>query len=86
MFMHVLDHVQVEPKSEVQEEQVSEEFEGPQETSCMDTNISFEQGKPLCIPPIILGFSFNHYIYDMRECALSYKNCVGIIVTLWLSF
>jgi hypothetical protein len=24
----------------------------------MDTNIAFEQGKPQCIPPIFLGFSF----------------------------
>jgi hypothetical protein len=29
MFMHTLDHVQAEPKSDVQEEQVMEVFEGP---------------------------------------------------------
>jgi hypothetical protein len=63
MFLHTLDHVQVESESEVQKEQVPEVFEGPQATSCMDTNIDFEQGKPRCIPPIILVFSFNHYLY-----------------------
>jgi hypothetical protein len=39
MFMHTLDHMQAEPESEVQEEQLLEVFEGPQATSCMDTNI-----------------------------------------------
>jgi hypothetical protein len=71
MFMHMLDHMQAVSESEVREEQVSEVFEGPQATSCGDTNIAFEQGKPWCIPSIILGFSFNHYIYAMLDCALS---------------
>jgi hypothetical protein len=46
MFMHTLDHVQAELESDVQEEQVLEVFEGPQATSCIDTNIAFKQGKP----------------------------------------
>jgi hypothetical protein len=60
--MHMLDHVRAEPELEVQEEQVSEVFEGPQASSFMDSNIFREQDKPRCIPPIILGFSFNHYL------------------------
>jgi hypothetical protein len=39
-----VDHA--EPKSEIQEEQVRTEYGGPQATSCVDTNIAFEQGKP----------------------------------------
>jgi hypothetical protein len=39
--MHMLDYGHVKPESGVQEEQVSEVFEGPQATSCDDTNISF---------------------------------------------
>jgi hypothetical protein len=69
--MHVLDHVQVEPESEIQEEQAPEEFEGPQAPSVVNTNIAFEQGKPRCIPSIILSFSFNHYNCAMLDCALS---------------
>jgi hypothetical protein len=49
--MHTLDHVQEEPKSGVQEEQVSEVFEGPQATSYVDTNLPLDQGKPRCITP-----------------------------------
>jgi hypothetical protein len=86
MFMDMLDHVQTESKSEVPEEQVSEMFKGPQMTNCVDTNIAFEQDKLRCIPLIILGFSFNHCHYDMLECALSYRNCVGTIVALWFCF
>jgi hypothetical protein len=37
----------------------------------LGTNIVFEQGKPRCIPQIILDFSFNHYLYAMLDCALS---------------
>jgi hypothetical protein len=33
-----------------------------------------------------LAFSINLYFYDMLECALSYRNCVGTVVALWLSF
>jgi hypothetical protein len=71
MFMHTVDHVQTEPGSEVQDEQVPEVFEGSQMTSCVDTNIAFKQGKSRCIQLIILGFSFNHYHYDMLECAIT---------------
>jgi hypothetical protein len=46
MFMHTLDHVQAEPKLEVQEEHVQKEHGGPQATSCVDTNIAVEQSKP----------------------------------------
>jgi hypothetical protein len=40
--MHTLDHMQAELESKVQEEQVSEVFEGSQATSCVNTNIAFE--------------------------------------------
>jgi hypothetical protein len=57
-FMHSLDRVLAEPKSEVQEEQIPEVFKGPPGPSFMDTNILSEQGKPRCISPMILYFSF----------------------------
>jgi hypothetical protein len=56
--MHKLDHVQAEPESKVQEEQVPEVFEGTQASSVVDTNIFPEKGKPQCIPSIFLVFSF----------------------------
>jgi hypothetical protein len=46
----------------------------------------FDHIKPLCIPPLILSFYFNYYFYAMLDCALSYRNCVGSVVALWLSF
>jgi hypothetical protein len=46
MFMHMIDHMQAEPESEVQEEQLPEVFEGPQATSCMDTNIFQSKASP----------------------------------------
>jgi hypothetical protein len=45
--MHMLDYA--EPKSKIQEEKVQKEYGGPQVTSCVDTNIALEQGKPRCI-------------------------------------
>jgi hypothetical protein len=51
-------------------EQAQQEYGGLQATSCVDTNIAFEQGKPWCIPPIILDFSFNHYLCVKFDGAL----------------
>jgi hypothetical protein len=62
LLLHSLDHVREEQKSEVQSEQAQvEEF----------TNLALDQGKSRCIPPIILGFSFNPYNCAMLDCALS---------------
>jgi hypothetical protein len=47
-------------------------------------NISFEQGKPWCIPPIILGFSFNCYLYVKLDFAFSLLELVDTIVALCL--
>jgi hypothetical protein len=66
--MHTLDIFSVE--SEIQEKQVSK-YGGPQASSGEDTNIALDQAKPRCIPPIILGFYFNHYLYVMLDYALS---------------
>jgi hypothetical protein len=50
-------------------------------------NLALDQGKSWCIPIIILGlFLLSLYIYVILDCALSYKNYVGIVVALWLSF
>jgi hypothetical protein len=57
---HTLDHMQVEPKSEVQEEQVLDVFKVSQ---VMDTNIFPKEGKPWCIttnaPCLLIS---NHYL------------------------
>jgi hypothetical protein len=62
--MHTLDYIQAEPESEIQEEQVQEEYGGPLAPSCMCANIVCEQGKSWCIPPICIDFyvSINIYI------------------------
>jgi hypothetical protein len=57
-FMHTLDCDLAEPESEIQEEQSSCEYGGPQTSSCKEANIFSEQGKHQCIPPIFFGFSF----------------------------
>jgi hypothetical protein len=57
--MHTLDHMQMEPESDVQEEQVLEVFEGPQASNFMDTNIFPKQGKPQCILPQSMNFLLN---------------------------
>jgi hypothetical protein len=36
------------------------------------TNLALDQGKPRCIPPIILDFSFNHYFCVKIDYALSW--------------
>jgi hypothetical protein len=52
----------MEPELEVQEEQ----------TQAKDfTNLVLDQGKPRCILPLILGFSFDHYNGPMLLCVLS---------------
>jgi hypothetical protein len=45
--MHLLDHIHEELESEVQIKQAQVE----------ETNTEHDQGKPRCIPPIILDFS-----------------------------
>jgi hypothetical protein len=62
-LMHTLDHVQVEPESEIQEEQVQKEYDGPPIPSCMGANIVCEQGKPRCIPPKSLTFPLIQYLH-----------------------
>jgi hypothetical protein len=49
---------------EIQDEQVQEEYGGPQAPRCVDANIICEQGKLLSIPQIILGFSFKSLLYN----------------------
>jgi hypothetical protein len=52
-------------KAEVedQEEQVRELLVFHKRQVLRSGNISFEQDKARCIPPIILGLSFNHYLH-----------------------
>jgi hypothetical protein len=45
-LIYPLDHVHVEPKSEIQKEQSLGECGGPQVTSCMYTNLTLDQDKP----------------------------------------
>jgi hypothetical protein len=45
--VYAIDHVELE--SEIQEEQSSGEYGGPQAISCVDTNLTWDQGKPQCI-------------------------------------
>jgi hypothetical protein len=84
--MHTLVCDLVEPELEIQEEQSLCKYGGPQVTIYMDTILALDQGKPWCIPPIILVLSFNHYNYVMLDCALIYRNYDSIVVALWLSF
>jgi hypothetical protein len=46
-------------ESKVQVEQVQKEHGAPQATSCVDTNISFEQGNPDAFNQYSLSFILN---------------------------
>jgi hypothetical protein len=48
---------------------MSGKYGGPQASSGEDTNTALDQGKPPCIPLIILDFSFNYYLYVMLDYA-----------------
>jgi hypothetical protein len=47
IFAYAIDHM--EPKTEIQAEQVQRVLEGPQASSDEDTNLELNQGKPRCI-------------------------------------
>jgi hypothetical protein len=73
---YMLDHE--EPKLEEPTEQAQAEDL---------TNPALDQGKPQCIPRPSLAFIyFESLLFVMLDCALSYRNCVGTVVALWLSF
>jgi hypothetical protein len=61
-FMHALDHVHMEPKSDVLAEQAIAED---------PANTKLTPGKPRCIPPIILIFAFESLLYHKLDCELS---------------
>jgi hypothetical protein len=76
---HLL-HMQVghtKPESEFQAEQVRWVFGGPQASSCEDTNLALNQGKPQCIPPKSLSFIFETLFVILFDCALSYRSCIA---------
>jgi hypothetical protein len=60
-FMHSLNHIHEELKSQVQVEQAQTEA----------TNPELAQGKPCYIPPIIHVFYFEPLLYNKLDCALS---------------
>jgi hypothetical protein len=67
--MHIwVDHAEL--KAEIQEEQSLGEYGGPQATSCVDTNLALDQGKPRASHQIFFDFSFNLYNCVMLVCAL----------------
>jgi hypothetical protein len=75
-----------EPKSEVQEEQSSVEYGGPQATSCVDTNLALDQGKPRCIPPKSLSFVFESLFIILYAYALCLYELYGTVDALRYSF
>jgi hypothetical protein len=72
MFMYTLDHVQAEPESEVQEEQVLEAFEGPKRQVVWILTLILNKASPSVSHHIHwLLFVSNHYSYVILDCALS---------------
>jgi hypothetical protein len=57
-------------------------FRGPQASSCGDANIVVSKASPGAFHQLSLAFLLNCYLYDMLECALSYRNCVGTVVAV----
>jgi hypothetical protein len=70
VYAYTLDHA--EPKSEIQAEQVQKKYGDPQAPSVRILTLLLGQGKPRCIPPIILGFSFNFYNYVLLDYAFRF--------------
>jgi hypothetical protein len=63
--MHTLDLDRTEPELEIQGGK-SMRWGGPQVTSCMDTNLALDQGKPHCITPNLwLLFWINIFMLTM---------------------
>jgi hypothetical protein len=57
VYAYTLDHV--EPKLEIQAEQVQKEYDGPQAPSARILTFFLDQGKPRCITPHFLTFILN---------------------------
>jgi hypothetical protein len=65
----MLEHVQVEPELEIQEE-----YGGPQAPSYVGGNNFSEQGKPRCIP-LLVHRVIRHYATSLPpRCALSLQS------------
>jgi hypothetical protein len=54
--MHTIDIDRVELKTEVQVKQVQKVYSGRQATTCVDTILALDQGKPWCITPSSMIF------------------------------
>jgi hypothetical protein len=76
----------VEPKPEIQAEQVQWMFGGPQVSSGKDTNLALDQGKPWCIPPKSLSFIFETLFIILFDCALSLHDMYDIVAALGFFF
>jgi hypothetical protein len=58
---YTLDHAKPELEKLTEQAQVEDPA----------NNLALDQGKLRCIPPILLGFSFNRYNYVILDCALN---------------
>jgi hypothetical protein len=79
-----VDHV--EPNPEIQAEQVQWMFGGPQASSCEDTNLALNEGKPRCIPQTSLSFIFETLFIILFDSALSLQDLYGIVGALGFFF
>jgi hypothetical protein len=59
--MHSIEIEPAKPKLELQEELAQ---------TVASTNLDHSQGKPWCIPPIVLAFYFESLLINKLDCAL----------------
>jgi hypothetical protein len=78
IFAYAIDHV--EPKTEIQVEQVQRVLDGPQASSGEDTNLEMNQGKPRCIYQPSPSFIYLYTIFFILDCALGHRSCIEALV------
>jgi hypothetical protein len=59
-----------------EKEVISEKLEGQHSSSIMYSNLSFEQGKPCCMPILSYLLCLYHFLYLQMYCALMYRICM----------
>jgi hypothetical protein len=65
---------------------VHKEYGGPQASNDEDTNLSLDQDKPRCIPPLSLSFIFETLIIILFDFALNLQDLYDTVAALGFSF
>jgi hypothetical protein len=81
--MHTIDLDRTESALEVQGSKFVR-CGDPEATSCVNTNLALDQGKPRCIKPPSLWFVYLHILFMILDCALGCRSWIDTLVALRL--